>query len=73
MLKYDAVSFSYPAGDNYEIQNRSFKELMQKSRCSTPAQTFDPAHACCKIQILYYWSNVTGNRNGVRKVNLYFE
>ena len=73
MLKYDAVSFSYPAGDNYEIQNRSFNELMQKSRCSTPAQTFDLAHACCKIQILYYWSNVTVNCYGFRKVNLYFE
>ena len=36
MLKYDAVSFSYPAGDNYEIKNRSFKELMQQAAVPLP-------------------------------------
>ena len=34
MLKYDAVSFSYP--DNFEIQNRSFKELMQQAAVPLP-------------------------------------
>ena len=72
MLKYDAVSFSYPAGDNYEIQNRSFKELMPKKNCSTTAQTFDLALAV-RFRFCINGQTFQLTATDLRKVNLYFE